>query len=235
MTGRHRADILTIVLAAAVPPMTGQRPTAGNPGLAALADMTDITGSLKELSNVIQGINSFLSGVTIISQTIGFGTILLFVAVLLFSAGYSAMGMPKGKAAFLSSLVTADALWAAWNVSLNTALSDYLAPMIKSNLIVLCPLIIVAVMSRAFPAAGRMIGSALSSLIGRKQKISAGTAADLFGEYRERCARLDRAVLEDIIAAGGGGKPVNLSPETRTRAEELRETLAKMEAARAED
>lgn len=231
MAGRLRADILTIVLAAAAPPVTGQRPVAGNSRLAALADMTDIAGSLKELSDILQGIHAFLSGVTFISQTIGFGTIVLFMAVLLFSAGYSALGMPRGKASFLSALVTADVIWAAWKAGLNAPLSDSLVPMIKANLIVLCPLIIAAAMSRAFPAAGRMFGAALSSLIKRKKRIGARGAAGLFGEYRERCARLDRVLLEDIIAAGRDAKYVSLSPETRKSAEELRETLARMDEA----
>jgi len=219
------------MLAAAASPAPGQRTGSGNPRLAALADMTDIAASLKELSDILQGIHSFLSGVTFISQTIGFGTIVLFMAVLLFSAGYSALGMPRGKSSFLSALVTADVIWAAWKVSLNAPLSDCLVPMIKANLIVLCPLIIAAAMSRAFPAAGRMFGAALSSLFKRKKRIDARGAAGLFGEYRERSARLDKAMLEDIIAAGREVKSVSLSTETRKCAEELRDTLAKIDAA----
>ncbi len=231
MTGRHRVDILPTVLLAAVLPVLGQCPVSSNSRLAALADLTGFAGSLKELSDVIQGINSFLSGVTFISQTIGFGAILLFIAVLLFSIGFSAMGVPRGKASFLSSLITADVIWAAWKVSFNTPLSDYLGTMVRSNLIVLCPLIIAAVISRLFPASARKTGTALSSLIKRKKKTVARGAVDLFREYRDRCARLDRAILEDIIAAGGAGNPVSLSPETRKSVEELRETLTKIDEA----
>ncbi len=231
MTGRHCSEILPIVLAAAASSIFDQRPTSGNVRLAGFSDITDITETLKELTGIIQGINSFLSGVTFISETIGFGTILLFLAVLVFSAGYSAMGVPKGKASFFSSLVTADALWVSWKMSFNAPLSDYLLPMLKSNLIVLCPLIIAVLIARAAPALHGKARALASALFRKKNQIGQREAAALCEECQDRSARLNRALLEDILATNKPGGAVSLSPETKKCVEAFREALGKIDTA----
>ncbi len=227
MIKRCSADITPLLLAAVVA-APGQRPA---PGAASLAGLTDITESLQELTDAVRGIHSFLAGVSFISETIGFGTILLFLAVIVFSAGYSALGLPKGKASFFSSLITADALWVLWNVSFNAPPAEYIISMIRSNLIVLCPLAVVAVITRAAPPLAVRIRSGVRSLFGRRREIGAREAAALSGECQARSARLNRAVMEDILASGGTGDAVSLSAETRKSAEELREALDEFDAA----
>jgi hypothetical protein len=196
-----------------------------------LAGLTDITESVKELTDVIQGINSFLSGISFISETIGFGTILLFLAVIVFSAGYSALGMAKGKITFFSSLATADAIWVFWNVSLNDPLSHYWYPLIRSNLIVLCPLVVASLISRAAPGLLVRAGKIIPSLFHSRKQIGRREAAALYDECQARGARLNRALGEDILSASASGGTVGLSPETRKSAEALRETLDKIETA----
>jgi hypothetical protein len=201
------------------------------PGKIRLAGVADITDTLRELADVMQGIHNVISGFSFISDTIGFGTILLLIAVLVLSAGYSALGMTRGKATFLSALATADALWIFWKVSFNTPPAEYLFSIVRANLIVLCPVIIAAIISRTAPSLLKRISVRVSSIIHNKKTMGAPEAAALFDEYQERGARLNRAFLDDILASGGAGGPVSLSGETRKSLEELRETLDKIDAA----
>jgi len=222
------AEIALIVQAVRALSGGGQSPAAGKTCLAGIADISD---TLRELNDVMQGIHNVISGFSFISDTIGFGTILLLIAVIVLSAGYSALGMARGKASFISSLATADALWIFWKVSFNTPTSEYLFSIVRANLIVLCPLIIVAIVSRAAPSLLKRICVRVSSLFRKNKTMGPSEAAALFNEYQERGARLNRAFLDDILASGGTGRPVGLSGETRKRMEELGGTLEKIEAA----
>lgn len=195
---------------------------------AGLAEMTD---SLREVADAMQGIHTVLSGFSFISQTIGFGTILLFVAVIVFSAGYAAVGVPRGKPSFFLSLVTADALWFFWKMSSNTPVSEYCSSMVKANLIVLCPLVMVAIISRAFPIMLLKIRTRVPSSLRGKRIIGADTAAALCGECQTRSAQLSRAFTEDILASGRTGAPVRISAATRESTQLLRETLEKIDRA----
>ncbi len=225
MKNRHCVETLPILLAVASSSLFGHRPASEQ---LRLAGLTDITESVKDLTDVIKGINAFLSGVSFISETIGFGTILLFLAVIVFSAGYSALGMARGKITFFSSLLTADALWVFWKASLNEPLSENLYSIIRSNLIVLCPPVIAVLLSRAAPGLLGKTGRIISSLFSGKKQLGQREAAALCDECQARSAMLNRALLEDILAAPVSGGPVNLSPETRRSAEALRETLDKI-------
>ncbi len=222
------AEIVLIAEAVRALPGGGHSPAAGKTCLAGIADISD---TLRELTDVMQGIHNVLSGFSFISDTIGFGTIVLFIVVIILSAGYSALGMARGKASFLSSLVTADALWIFWKISFNIPPSDYLFSIARANLIVLCPLIIVAIISRAAPRLRKKINLSLSNHMDNKKTMGAPGAAALLEEYQERGARLNRSFLDDILASGGTGDPTRLSVETRKRLEELRDTLDRIDAA----
>lgn len=216
------AEIALMVQAVRALPGGGQSPAAGKTCLAGIADISD---TLRELNDVMQGMHNVISGFSFISDTIGFGTILLLIAVIVLSAGYSALGMARGKASFLSSLATADALWIFWKVSFNTPPSEYLFSIVRANLIVLSPLIIVAIVSRAAPRLRQKINVSLGSLMKNKKSMEASEAAALFEEFRERETRLNHAFQDDILASGGAGEPVRKSME------ELRDTLEKIDAA----
>ncbi|MBP7738871.1 MAG: hypothetical protein KA369_23070 [Spirochaetes bacterium] len=228
MTRTCCAEIALIVQAVQALPDSYKAPAAGKMCLAGIADISD---TLRELTDVMQGIHNVISGFTFISDTIGFGTILLFIAVIVLSAGYSALGMPRGKASFFSSLATADALWIFWKASFSTPPSEYLFSVVRANLIVLCPLIIAAIVSWAAPSLQKKISSRMSSLFRKNKSMGPSEAAALIDEYQERGARLNRAFLDDILASGEAGGAVSLSGETLKRLEELGDTLKKIDAA----
>ncbi|PKL39835.1 MAG: hypothetical protein CVV44_06335 [Spirochaetae bacterium HGW-Spirochaetae-1] len=96
---------------------------------------------IRDIQDLITGINTFISRVSTVTGLVGFQTILLFISVLIISSGLSAIGLPKGKTVFLLSLAMADTLWILWKDSFNPESLSYLVPVLRANLILLIPLI----------------------------------------------------------------------------------------------
>src|SRR5208337_2441949 len=112
-----------------------------------------------------------LSNISIISNVIGLETVLLFVAVIVFSTGLSALGVPKGRLAFLVSLCTADCLWILWKASMKAALPDYLPQILKSNLVVLSPFLAVSVLAAVVPLLWGKVKRRVFPLLRRKHSL----------------------------------------------------------------
>ena len=196
---------------------------------ARLAGMSDISESLQEISDILKGIQSFiasLSSISILSNMIGLETILLFVSVVLLSTGFSALGVPKGKFSFLISLVTADGLWILWKVSMNAGFPGYFIPIIKSNLIVLSPFLIVTILGTMFPLLWTRFKRAIVSLFSRKRTMDRKKLLALFDEYQRQSGVLSSHVLSEILGTEGA-EQITLSDELQKSVEGLKITLAK--------
>jgi len=190
--------------------------------------LADITDALKKISDFLQGVNSFLSGISFISETIGFGAIILVITIIVFSAGYSAVGVPRGKASFFASLITADIIWAMWKMSINAPITDYIFPLVRSNLIVMSPFAAALFLGRLAPFLFPKIRRKFSSLFRKKQHLEANEFLLLYYEYQVQTAGLNRSLVEDIMASRDN-KRVNLSPETRLNIDKLKHTLEKFD------
>jgi hypothetical protein len=201
---------------------------------ARLAGISDISETLQEISNVLKGIYSFissLSSIPLLSTTIGFDTILLFIGIVVFTAGFSAIGVPKGKFSFLASLVTADALWVLWKESMKAEFPGYLAPILKSNLIVLTPFILVMIFSAAFPHLWMKFKRSITSLFHRKTAFNKKDFLALYDEYQERSTELNRLIVSDMLASGASEK-TSLSQEAVKSIEDLKSTLEKFSSSK---
>jgi len=106
--------------------------------------MSKITASLRQITDFFAGLNSLRLKIAKIIGIIGFDTILLFLLVLLISAGYNLLGIKKGRASFVISLITADFLWIGVKRTLDPKSFSFLLDLIKSNMVLLIPLILVA-------------------------------------------------------------------------------------------
>lgn len=184
--------------------------------------------SFKEFADLLQGINTFLSGVSFISETIGISTIILFVVVLVFSAGYSSFGVPRGRVSFILALATADALWALWKTGSGAPAAGYLPAMARANCIVLAPMAAAAVLARAAPYLAARLRRAARTLFRAGRAMRRNELLDIYGKYEESGARLRGAVMADILAAGKDDR-VTLSPETRMNINAIRRTLSDLD------
>ena len=224
---RKKTGAGALLLFTAVSAATGALHSSAGVRCAGIADIAD---TVKELSDLLQGIRAFLSGMALISETIGFSTILLIIAVIVFSAGFSAIGVPRGAPSFFASLITADALWILWKIGFNTGFSEYSAAMIKSNLIVLSPLMLAAAAVRLFPPAARRLRNRAASIFRRKRVYSRRTLLLLRDEFQAGSAAVDRSLVVDLLGSGERDA-VALSSETLERIESLKAALSRVEAA----
>jgi hypothetical protein len=196
---------------------------------ARLAGISDISESLQEISDILKGIHSFiasLSSISIISNIIGLETILLFVSVVVLSTGFSALGVPKGKFSFLISLVTADSLWILWKVSIQAGFPGYFLPIIKSNLIVLSPFLIITILGAMFPLLWTRFKRVILSLIRKKLTMDKKRLLALYDEYQTQSGVLTRHVVSEILGTEGA-EQITLSYELQKSVEDLKSTLAK--------
>ncbi|TFH43354.1 MAG: hypothetical protein E4G96_01335 [Chrysiogenales bacterium] len=189
-----------------------------------LAEAADSFGRITEF---LQGVHSFLSGISFISETIGFPTLFLFLAIILLSAGFTAMGVPKGKPSFLASLFTADCIWALWNISLQARFGEYIGSMIRSNLILLAPAATVSIVARIAPLLTARARRAGVGLFQKKKSLDRDAAVKLLEDYQEKSSGLGASLLSDILAASVD-PIVRFSDATKERARALEELLDRL-------
>ncbi len=201
------------------PPLNGPR----------LAGISEITESLQNISDMLKGIQSFfssLSKISIISNVIGLETLLLLAAVILFSAGLSALGIPKGKLAFLLSLCTADCLWILWKVSMKAALPEYLPQILKSNLVVLSPFLAVSILAALLPLFWGKFKRRVLPLFRKRRALDRRALLAAYDEYLAQSALFHRQVASEALVSGESEKVI-LSGETMETIENLKAALLK--------
>lgn len=103
------------------------------------AGVTDI---IKDVHRFMEGWNTFFSRLSAVTSLVGFKTVLLFLAVLVISSGLSAIGIPRGKVSFFSALFITDIVWIAFKDSFNPGTLDYLGPIIRANLTLSIPVLL---------------------------------------------------------------------------------------------
>lgn len=111
-----------------------------------------ILSTLSETKETIEGINRFINIIVGVINTtisiigfIGFKVLVLFIAVLFLSTGLAFIGIPKGKVSFFTSLTLVNVLWFFWGKSFNPESYSFMISMLKTNLILLIPFLLLPI------------------------------------------------------------------------------------------
>lgn len=190
----------------------------------------EIRETINDIRHTAGGIMRFLESVSsvvvAIARFIDPRALALLFFVLVFSAGFAAIGIPRGRASFFISLALVDTLWFVWGKSINAEMPSYALSMAGANLYLLAPYFSYLVLRRrALPAAGR----ALTALrLRRAARKPAG---------REEIRRLARCIDDESLglvaslardAACAGEEAVAISEESRKRITNLRDALDRL-------
>lgn len=109
-----------------------------------------VSDTVKEIHRFIEGWNTFFSRLSAVTSLLGFKTLMLFLAVLIISSGLAAIGIPRGKVSFLAALLLCNLVWIAFKDSFNPGNIAYLGPILRANLTLCMPLILLNGGSFAF-------------------------------------------------------------------------------------
>ncbi len=154
--------------------------------LCTVSAFADFAESLSEIEKVMNSINSVFTAVTqtfsAINSLFGIEVILLLLAVIVFSSGLSSVGMPKGKLAFFTSLLLADFFWVIWITAQKPESGIFVLKIIKTNLILLSPYLLILSIKTIFPI--------IKQNIYRKIYVKKGMKKDALLRYSEEIMQL---------------------------------------------
>lgn len=192
---------------------------------------SEIRETIKDIRQTAGGVMRFLESVSSVVGTIARlidpRALALLFFVLVFSAGFAAIGVPRGRASFFISLALVDTLWFVWGRSMNAEMPSYALSMAGANLYLLVPYFSYLLLRhRALPAAGRSLAALRLRLARRKPA------------EREEIRRLARRIDDESLglvaslsrdaAASAGEEAVVISEESRKRITNLRDALDRL-------
>ena len=161
--------------------------------------------TLTETKDAIEGFTRFINTISEITKGIskiaGFKVILLLISTLFFSAVFSFVGVPKGKASFLLALITVNSIWFIWEKSYNTESYDYIKTILKTNFTLLIPVIVFIVAKKILP----VIYSKLKSLVFlrfnlfKKRGYNKKNVIETLKRYRDCSNEFEKSLIEDIL------------------------------------
>ncbi|MCP4130998.1 MAG: hypothetical protein GY754_08465 [bacterium] len=181
--------------------------------------------TLDDIKNTFTGIKNFFSRIAIVLGEIGLSTFVLFLAVLIFSSGLSAIGLSQGRQSFFVSLLVADLIWIYWKESFNPESLAYFGSIIKSNLMILIPVTVILVLQRGLPALYDTIRRQFKK---SKPVLSVKDGREMVEEFQDETLKFQKSFLKDIFDAGDS-KKVSLSMDTLKYKENLQEMLQVLE------
>lgn len=168
--------------------------------------LTDMRNTLDGIKKTFEGIGRFVKSISdfisSIASVINLRALVLLVAVLVFSAGFSAIGIPKGGWSFFLSLFVIDALWYLWRNSMNPDTFLYhMRPILVINGYLLIPWVALMalkrVMGRAFRTAGDKISASFTAIFLRK-RIERDELLFLKDKFEDASARVLQSMEKDI-------------------------------------
>lgn len=195
---------------------------------------TQIAGLFSDTKDAMDGLKRFidsLSAVTAgISQIVGIRVIILFLAVLLLSAGLSSIGLPRGRASFFVSLFIADFFWFLWKRSFSPESLDFIASMVEPNLVLLLPFLLALIFKKFIPRRlerlRRRLASALKKPPAEGGVFDKSQLMEFSDRLDETSRRFQHALWKDI-ADSDGDKTV-ISRETMDGLDELEAGIKKI-------
>jgi len=186
-----------------------------------------ITSSFDDIKNFISGINTIISGISDIAGTLGFSTIILFMGILIISAGLSAIGIPRGKISFIISLLAADFLWIFFKKSFNPESISYMVPVIKSNVIIILPLLTIFIIKKLNPKIFRPLFDTARDLFRRD---SAVDRKEILVHSRDLSV-ISQEVQHDLfeqLLQKDHAKGIIISSEVRTKLERMNNIISRL-------
>ncbi len=195
---------------------------------AVIAEIRDAITELKRVTDAAARFISTLSGIIrTIAAFAGLKAILLLLGALVISSLLVFAGIPRGVFSFFLSLFLADLLWVTWVRSYSPgAPVDYPA-IVRTNGVLLVPLVFLAVVRKYLPAfLSRVFSAAYASVAGRLRRgrsLSPHELGALLESYRRASGELERSMVDDLVRSKG--KNVYLSRDTRAALRETGRTL----------
>ncbi len=195
----------------------------------------EIRDAITELKRVTDAVARFISTLSGIIRTIaafaGLKAILLLLGALVISSLLVFAGIPRGVFSFFLSLFLADILWITWILSYSPgAPVDYLAIM-RTNGVLLMPVVGLALVRKYFPAFfSRVFSAAFASAAGRLRRgrpLSPQELGVLLESYRRASGELQKSMVDDLVRSKG--KKVYLSRDTRAALRETGRTIRQIE------
>jgi len=161
--------------------------------------------ALEETKEALEGFMRFVSSIASFFEKVanlaGVKVILLFIAVICFSALFSFIGIPKGKLTFILGLITANALWYTWGESFKSPPTYDI--MLKTNGILIVPILAYIIITKTVPplfarAASWMYRKAprFKRHLYRKENM-----LEFLRRYQKAGSEFEQSLLEDILNA----------------------------------
>lgn len=193
--------------------------------------LSGISSTIDNTKDLIEGLNRFIKTIKLVTQRIsnivGFKAVFLFIIVLFFGAGLSYLGIPRGKASFLSSLILADLIWFTWEKSFNPETYSYIFPILKTNLILLIPLFFIYLLNRFAPIISVRIIHRVLSVIKipfiNKGVIDNKKLIDMSERFQEISFQFQKSLFRDILH--NRNDKIILSSATNKHIRELEEII----------
>ncbi len=168
-----------------------------------------------------------------VAALIGFKAVMLFLGILLISTGLSFLGLPRGKASFYTSLITADILWILWAWSFDPEDINYLDllfSIFKTNLILLLPFLIISFIKRS-PIITKKLVPAIKSLIKlpfvNSVKLHNNQLINMSDKFYETSMSFQRSLMNDIIRQKDE-EEIIISSETLKYGQDTQELLCSL-------
>lgn len=147
------AALLALMIALPAIPYGTKHHDGGHPAFA--AGLEDIREAYADIRQNLQGIGRFSRNLSslfrAISAVVPAGALVLLLVAAFLSAGLSSIGVPRGKTSFFVSLALADTIWYLWEKSMAPEAHAFLLTIVRINLYVLGPYVLVAVLARTVP------------------------------------------------------------------------------------
>ncbi|MCL1912209.1 MAG: hypothetical protein FWG13_08385 [Leptospirales bacterium] len=182
--------------------------------------------TFKSIEEFIDGVNSFVGKIHSVAAMIGFKPIALLIIIFFLSSGLTSVGVPKGKASFLTSLALADTVWVLWKMSFSdTQFAEYLS-IAKTNLILLLPFIVIFSIHKGRPFIAKSLRRIKARLSGEELKLRRKEITSLSRLLLEENVKLHNQIQENI---DNDELYAELSPDAKKLIDEIRKLLDLLE------
>jgi len=180
----------------------------------------------KSIEEFMDGVNSFVGKVQRVTDMIGFKPIALLIIVFFLSSGLSSVGVPKGKASFLTALALTDMIWLAWKMSFSDTQSAEYFSIVKANLILLSPFILIFSIKEGRPFIAKSLKKMKVRLLGEELKLRRREINSLSRLLLEENVKLHNQIQANI---DNDELSTGLSSETKKFITEMRKLLDTLE------
>ena len=195
---------------------------------------TGIASAFDDASEAYAGLGRFFgtikSAMDPITGILGIKIIILFLGALFIGTGLAFLGLPKGRASFLTSLVIANFIWFTWVKSFNPEefnYTDQFLSMLKADLILLHPFIFIFILKR-IPFFSQKVIPRVRTLIIRafvnKRALNNKEILSMSENFQEASMKFQQSLVKDILEQRGNEEIV-LSGDTMNLGKEVEKVL----------